>query len=207
VGLEICDFSSEQIWYPPDVGDNREQPEEDQFAVLVQPATSRELQRLDEQHGTARGKKINFIKRYHEIREAILVRCIKEVRNCTYRNANGETHAITTGKELAAKAGNDILEDILEAIKDHSKLTEEALGKSERRSGSSSTPRPISNGGGAPSATPKSSPTTQETQGPTTQKSVSPIPSREEKGTATASQQRVYHSDGTPSLDGVQKVN
>jgi hypothetical protein len=151
--IEIFDDSS---WYAIDYRDNREQPEAEQMAALILPMTHQELRRVEEQAGTVRGKgKRNLIREYNRTRESILLRCVKEVRGVvlsSHRDGITVERSVTDPAEFVTTiAPEEVLADLMEAIRDHSHLAAGLVGKF----GSPSSSRPRVTGpavGGAPSA-------------------------------------------------------
>jgi hypothetical protein len=140
--MELCNYESESVWYVPDYRDNREMPEDEQFAVRVVPMSHRDYQQLEEKHGGAiRNAKVNALRRYHKLRADVITRCVLEVEHLTLRTVRKggavDEVEIKTGAELVAAAPGDMLEDILGAIKDTSLLTEGVRGKSDSLSDSS----------------------------------------------------------------------
>lgn len=131
----------DEVWYAPDIGDNRDPDKEpdQRFAVRIVPMTAAEMQKLTEVHAgkVTRGSKYNWLKRYHAARDKILQRCASAVRNLNVevvRNGATTTKSITTIDELIAFAHPDspadkVLEELVEALKDHSKLDEGLVGK------------------------------------------------------------------------------
>jgi len=97
---------------------------------------------LEEKHGGAiRNAKVNALRRYHKLRADVITRCVLEVEHLTLRTMRKDGRVdevqIKTGAELVNAAPGDMLEDILNSIKDTSLLTEGVRGKSDSLSDSS----------------------------------------------------------------------
>jgi hypothetical protein len=142
MSIEIMQFDEEAIWYAPDIGDNRQQCEDDRFAVLIKPATAQQLRRMEERHGKVTRGKMNFTRRYNAIRAEVISTCVLEIRNLFMMAAkvdgSRERREVKDPIELAKVAGEPLLEDIMDAIKDQSLLEDGLLGKSDSPSASSS---------------------------------------------------------------------
>lgn len=134
-------YVEDAVWYAPDLGDNRDRPEAEQFAVLLKPLSASEMKRKRDSGAAISAKKIrkgssiNFDSKYAESRARILTACILEVRNCTFVhviNGQPQRKTVTTGGELVQYAAHrdDLLEDIYAALQDQSELLESVLGKS-----------------------------------------------------------------------------
>ena len=127
------------FWYVPDIDDNREDPEP--FMVLMSPLSGANMRKLESSNMgkiTKRGE-INFMKRAQDIQERIITERVVEVKNYAVSNEDtGEVLEPKNGAELVkaimvAGAGEvDILDDIIEALKDSSKLDEE-IGRASCR--------------------------------------------------------------------------
>lgn len=148
----VVSFVSESVWYVPDVGDNREDP--DPFRVLIEPLSARELKAMERKinrqltRGVKRSVDVSAMvdmSAENTARE-ILTNRVKQVYGyCIQDVARGGILEPTTGSDLfdalyrddAPAEELDILNDIIEAVKDHSKLSEGLLEKSDRSLGSS----------------------------------------------------------------------
>lgn len=140
--MEICSYEEVAVWYEPDYRDNRDRPEGERMGVLLAPASRGEMQRLEERRGQlSRGGKINPTRRYNKMRVDVLTKCVREVDNLTLKRVlkegRPEMVPITTGAELVRHAPEDLLEDILSALKDQSQLEDGLRGKFDSQSDSS----------------------------------------------------------------------
>jgi len=130
--------AAEGVWYAPDIGDNRELAEEAQMRALIVPMSGHEMQRLEEQClRLTRGSKLNLGKRLNRVKAAIVSRCVKRFANLRVndeRQKPATVREIRDGAELVGFAGyapiDAIVEDLCEAIKDHSMLEEGMAKKS-----------------------------------------------------------------------------
>ena len=119
------------FWYVPDIDDNREDSEP--FMVLLTPLSGADMRRLESANMgkiTKRGE-INFMKRAQSIQERIISDRVLEVKNYAISDeTDGSVIEPKNGAELikaimAAGASEiDILDDVIEALKDSSKLDE-----------------------------------------------------------------------------------
>lgn len=146
MGFEIHQVE-DTVWYAPDVEDNREKPEAEQFAVELTPLSAADMRRTEESRvGKVTRGKFNWARRYNALRSDILLKCIKRVQNCTAVVTKGGQKvrtAITTGQALLAIAGEELLEELFGALKDQSRLADGLLGKfnSPSASPTRATPR------------------------------------------------------------------
>ena len=137
--MELTSFEEEAVWYAPDFHDNRELEAEDRFEVLIQPLPRRDLQRLQEAHQGSlhKGKRTNVMRRYHKMRDQAIAKCVLDVRNLSWRRVvKGEvrTETIDSADALLAStapAVDEIIEDIMSALKDQSVLEDGVRGKSD----------------------------------------------------------------------------
>jgi hypothetical protein len=87
-----------------------------------------------------RAGKLNIGQRLNRVREAILKKCVKEIRGLRLRDKQGAITEIKTVDALLTFAGHAmvdaILVDLFDAIKDHSLLEEGFEKKSEAPSAS-----------------------------------------------------------------------
>ena len=152
----------EAIWYAPDIADNREKPEDEQFAVQLVPLTTAEMRRLEEAAGKLTRKKVNFVRRHNELRAVILKRCIKDIRNLTFaRVVDGQTRReeVRAPSMLVDQvAPEELLTELLGVLIDQSRLAEGLVGKSSSPS-SSATPAMPRGDGAARGAGGESGPT------------------------------------------------
>lgn len=136
--LEITQIhDSDGIWYCPDIQDNRELPEDERFSVLIVPMTAEQMRRVEESHGTVTKKKINFTRRYNRVRGDTLAKCIRDVEGCRVKilkNGKEEIRIIKTGQALVEVVNEEILEDIYQALRDHSLLEQGMKKNYEQRS-------------------------------------------------------------------------
>ena len=121
-------------WYVPDIGENREDAEP--FAVLLSPLSGAEMRKLEQagmQNVTKGRGNVNFYKRIQDIQERIIKDRVQEVKNYSIVRSNGEIFAPTNGGEpleavlLVGAAEAEVIDDIVEALKDTSKLDEGVL--------------------------------------------------------------------------------
>jgi len=123
-------------WYVPDIDDNRADPEP--FMVQITPLSGIEMRRLER---TGMGKitrgrgEVNFLKRAQETQEKIISEKVLDVKNYAVQNpSTGEILEPSDGASLvkaillAGAKEVEILDDILEAMKDSSRLDEGLLG-------------------------------------------------------------------------------
>lgn len=126
--------TEDATWYVPDIGDNRE--DEDPFMVLLSPLNGAEMRKL-EQAGMgkltkARGQ-INFFKRAQDIQERIVKERVLEVKNYAVQDESGDVFTPKNGEDLlkavllVGAAEAEVIDDIVEALKDASKLDEGLL--------------------------------------------------------------------------------
>jgi hypothetical protein len=125
-------------WYAPDIDDNREDSEP--FMVLLSPLSGAEMRKL-EQAGmgnlTKNRGQVNFYKRIQAIQERILKERVVEVKNYAVQDPEGNVFAPKNGEELlqavlaVGAAEAEVIDDIVEALKDASKL-EEGLIKNSK---------------------------------------------------------------------------
>jgi hypothetical protein len=125
-------------WYAPDIGDNRE--DSDPFMVLLSPLSGSEMRKL-EQAGmgnlTKNRGQINFYKRVQAIQERIVKERVIEVKNYAVEDKDGNVVEPKNGEELlqavlaVGAAEAEVIDDIVEALKDASKL-EEGLIKNSK---------------------------------------------------------------------------
>jgi hypothetical protein len=126
-------FSSEAVWYVPEIGDNRDDPEP--MAVLVEPMSAREL--ADHEGAMIRemskpNKKQGFQVDYKAVERSMNRRVfesrVKQVRNYELKTPLGIVLKPTNGAELfdAIEQGpateRELMADIIEAVKDLSRL-------------------------------------------------------------------------------------
>lgn len=183
------------VWYPPDIADNRQKKPADQFALLVDPMSGQELAKdlsvyikditSDESdEGTSSDK-------YQAMRNGILVRHVKQIRNCFFsvvKDGSVEKQEVKTIDELidvCTRSNNDdILQTIYAEIKSHSTLAETMLGNSGLRFDSATRETSGTSAGDAPSVKARALPT----------KIISETP-----GAAPVSQEMESPSSGPPN--------
>ena len=132
-------------WYVPEIDDNRTDP--DPFMVLITPLSGVEMRKL-ERAGmgklTRNRGEINFLKRAQDTQEKIISEKVLDVKN--YSVLNPTTNEVLTpanGSDLvkavllAGAKEIEILDDILEAMKDASRLDEGVLENLKLQSDSS----------------------------------------------------------------------
>ena len=125
-------------WYIPDVGDNREDPEP--FMVLLTPLSGAQLRKLEQSgmNNLTKGRgQVNFYKRVQDIQEKIIKDRISEVKNYSIMKRDGTVFAPSNGAELleavlvVGAAEAEVIDDIVEALKDSSKLDEGVVKNSK----------------------------------------------------------------------------
>jgi hypothetical protein len=125
-------------WYIPDVGDNREDPEP--FMVLLTPLSGAQLRKLEQSgmNNLTKGRgQVNFYKRVQDIQEKIIKERISEVKNYSIVKKDGTVFAPANGAELleavlvVGAAEAEVIDDIVEALKDSSKLDEGVVKNSK----------------------------------------------------------------------------
>lgn len=118
-------------WYVPDIGDNREDPEP--FAVLLSPLSGSEMRKLEQAGMTNLTKnrgQVNFYKRVQDIQERIVKERVVEVKNYAVQGKDGSILEPKNGAELleavllVGASEAEVIDDIVEALKDASKLEE-----------------------------------------------------------------------------------
>ena len=121
----------EATWYAPDIGDNRD--DSDPFMVLLSPLSGAEMRKLEQagmQSITKSRGQINVYKRIQDIQEKIIRTRVLEVKNYSICDVNGTTVTPTNGKELleavllVGASEAEVIDDIVEALKDASRLDE-----------------------------------------------------------------------------------
>ena len=155
MGFEIHQVE-DTVWYAPDVEDNREKHDVEQFAVQLTPMSAADMRRAEESKvGKVTRAKFNWARRYNALRADVLRKCIRSVRNCTFvttKDGRQVRTAVTTGEALLAIAGEDLLEELLGALKDQSRLADGLVGKSNSPSASPTRATPRGNGDAAGAA-------------------------------------------------------
>lgn len=157
--MELTRIEDPQVWYSPDIHDNREKPEAERFAVLLKPLTRQDMiaakrapvSKLQEEckDGAA------MLERWDTVRDAVLRASVVEVRNLHVRRVKGGEETITdvVGVDGLIETNADaVLNDIYAAVEDHSILADGLLGKSASQSGYSATPDRASGVGAAGNA-------------------------------------------------------
>jgi len=127
----------EETWYVPDIEDNRNDPEP--FAVLISPLSGSEMRKLEQagmQSLTKSRGQVNVYKRIQDIQERIIRDRVLEVKNYSVAKKDGTIFEPTNGKELldavllSGAAEAEVIDDIVEAMKDASRLEEGILKNS-----------------------------------------------------------------------------
>lgn len=173
--MEITNFGSDASWYEPDYADNRELPENKRMSVLIEPMTRHEVRRAEEGvskvRAGSRKASVNFAKKANEMRDKILIRCLKRIEGLTEARCDADgnvisRHPVEDVETLIRVADDDLLNDIGEAIRDGSHLARGIRGNSKPASASSSQLARESGTGDAADAGVASTPvkTTCETQ-------------------------------------------
>jgi hypothetical protein len=189
--IKLVSYDSEAVWYRPDFHDNREESKKNPMRVLLEPMSGAEYRRIEEQHGGVKKGGVNFTHRHNVINADVIRQRVKEIENCSVDVVGKDrvrTKAnITTPGDLLKYAGGaeDLLQDIVNAIRDHSLLEEGLEKKSDSRSDSSTLPVTRSAAGGVPDATPQSSQDKRETLGVVTPSNTSGTRSSEPSATVT----------------------
>lgn len=140
------------VWFVPDVLDNRQSDEP--FAVLLSPMTYAEKRQLEvETLGEPLKKRgESFLARAHKFQDELFTKHVLDVKGYAVDQGEGEMWRPRTGKDLLRTllAQDDALAEqivvqILEAIRDTSALEEGAEGKFGSRRSSTS---PLTSAGG-----------------------------------------------------------
>ena len=143
-------------WYVPDIEDNRADP--DPFCVQLTPLSGAELTKFERVLGKiTRGREINAVDRAVNLRDRIIIKRVLEVRNYAVLNKKtGKVFEATDGTSLIAAvniAGGSevdlVLDDIVQACKNHSKLEEGILENLASQSASVSRKTETSGDGAA----------------------------------------------------------
>lgn len=122
-------------WYIPDIDDNRQDPEP--FMVLLGPLSGKDMQKLERATlgvSITRNQQANFLERAHTLIARLIATCVQDVKNYSVSDKDGNVFEPKTGEELmqailtAGASELPILDDIVEALKDRSRL-EEGLAK------------------------------------------------------------------------------
>jgi len=126
-------------WYRPDIGDNRSDPEP--FRVRLLPMSATDFKKYQESSGNFTGGKVNFNRRAWEMSDRIISERVLEVENYAVRDP--DTEVVVSPKngrqlvEALAKADpverESVTDDIVEALKDSSKLRDGLVGNSNSR--------------------------------------------------------------------------
>ena len=128
----------EATWYVPDVGDNRDDPEP--FMVLLTPLSGAQLRKLEQagMQSLTKGRgQVNFYKRMQDIQEKIVSEKVTEVKNYSILKKDGTIFAPSNGAELleavllVGAAEAEVIDDVVEALKDSSKLDEGVVKNSK----------------------------------------------------------------------------
>lgn len=141
----VAKHNEDASWYIPDIDDNREDP--DPFMVLISPLSGKDMRKL-EQTGLGKLTKkgtvdINFMERAQRLQERIIKERVLEVKNYAVmlegsdkviEPKNGEQLIVAIMNAGASEAG--IIDDIVDALKDSSTLSEGALGNLKPQSDS-----------------------------------------------------------------------
>ena len=152
--------AEESTWYVPDVEDNRDDPEP--FMVLLSPLSGTEMRKLEQSmlgKITRNRGEVNFLKRAQDVQEKIIKTRVLEVKNYGVRDAvTSDVFTPKDGAELlkaVLKSGaseSEIIDDIIEALKDMSRLEEGLLGNLNSQSDSSQAETKKPGSGAAPNA-------------------------------------------------------
>ena len=123
-------------WYVPDIGDNRD--DEDPFMVLLSPLSGSEMRKLEQAGMTNLTKnrgQVNFYKRVQDIQERIVKERVVEVKNYAVQCKDGSILEPKNGSELleavllVGASEAEVIDDIVEALKDASRLEEGLVKK------------------------------------------------------------------------------
>ena len=118
-------------WYIPEIGDNRD--DEDPFMVLLSPLSGSEMRKLEQAGMTNLTKnrgQVNFYKRVQDIQERIVKERVVEVKNYAVQCKDGSILEPKNGAELleavllVGASEAEVIDDIVEALKDASRLEE-----------------------------------------------------------------------------------
>lgn len=141
----VAKHREDATWYVPDIDDNRDDPEP--FMVLISPLSGADMRKL-EQTGLGKLTKkgtadINFMLRAQQLQERIIKERVNDVKNYAVMiEGTDQVLEPKNGAELikavmsagASEAG--IIDDIVEALKDSSTLSEGTLGNLKPQSDS-----------------------------------------------------------------------
>jgi len=128
----------EATWYAPDVDDNRDDSEP--FMVLLTPLSGAQMRKLEQtgMQSLTKGRgQVNFYKRVQDIQEKIIKDRVTEVKNYTVMKPDKTVFAPKDGKELleaillVGASEAEVIDDIVEALKDASKLSEGIIKNSK----------------------------------------------------------------------------
>lgn len=168
--MEITLIEDQAVWFAPDVQDNRAKPEEARFAVKLRPLTKQEVSRVQAPVVTRLQEEIHeqqlsALQAYERglecKRNAALEAAVLEVANLKVRHVKGGevTHEqVTTVKRLLEVAGDALLDQIYQALDNHSRLEQGLLGKLSSAPASSVAPTARSGAGGAATAEAQATP-------------------------------------------------
>jgi hypothetical protein len=140
--------TAERVWYVPDVGDNREDP--DPFMVLISAMSAADVQAMELGLTSMRGgPKTDPMARAHQAVKDSFARHVHEVKGYEIVNLRGEAVRPSTGAELYAAildhgpaSENAVLDDVYAAVRDMSRLRAGLPEVSRSRSACSSEQAP-----------------------------------------------------------------
>lgn len=120
------------IEYEPDVYGNRDQPKGKRCVVELEPLSAAALRKADEAFGSQLGgAPINFVRKANEVRAAVLEQAVKRISGLwlnVERDGKSERVAIEDAAGLIEHAPEILLDDIYGALKNQSRLSEQARG-------------------------------------------------------------------------------
>lgn len=181
------------VWFCPDVRGNLDLPEAERFKVRLLPLTAQERRQLEAAHVSAKmtaQDDASWLQRYYAVRESVLLKCVAEVKGLFDRRlaADGTeaTTPIVSAEELVRLAPDDILESVLLAIGDVSRLEAGLVKKSNLPCSTSIAPMTACGNGVVRGVTQASNQTSAVTLPQTTLSYGDPIPTSAETATVRA---------------------
>lgn len=140
--MEIHSYEADWVWYVPDFKTNRELPEDEQFRVQLVPLSKRDYQKLEAGHlALKKLSKKQIAERYNKMKEHVVAKSVMNVENLSHvvikKSGERVVEDIKTGEELAKHVPEEVIEDIISALKDQSLIEEGLQGKSDSPSDTS----------------------------------------------------------------------
>lgn len=137
--------TTEGTWYAPDVGDNRDKPDESRAEVKIAPATQADVDRIRraaQKRGlsTKSDEELQF-----EASKVLFLERVTDLRNWFFEDEDGNESPLSTAadlldvllKKIPAITGRIIFNEICMAITEGTRLEDGARKNSSSRSGSS----------------------------------------------------------------------